>query len=37
MCRAVVTALVAASKETGLDVNVDKTNYMAMFWYQNAG
>jgi hypothetical protein len=37
MCHAVVTALVVASKEIGLDVNAGKTNYMAMFWYQNAG
>ena len=30
-------ALVAASKETGLEVNADKTNYMIMSRDQNAG
>jgi hypothetical protein len=29
--------LVAASKETGLEVNADKTKYMVMFQDQNAG
>ena len=29
--------LVAASKETGLEVNVDKTEYMVMSREQNAG
>jgi hypothetical protein len=28
---------VVASKETGLQVNADKTKYMAMFRDQNAG
>ena len=30
-------ALVVVSKETGLEVNVDKTKYMVMSWDQNAG
>jgi hypothetical protein len=30
-------ALVAASKETGLEINADKTNYMIMSREQNAG
>jgi hypothetical protein len=30
-------ALVVASKETGLEVNVDQTKYMVMSWDQNAG
>jgi hypothetical protein len=30
-------ALVVASKESGLDVNVDKTKFMVMFGEQNAG
>ena len=30
-------ALVVASKETGLEVNANKTKYMVMFWDQNAG
>ena len=30
-------ALVVASKETGLEVHVDKTKYIVMFLYQNAG
>ena len=30
-------ALVVASKETGLDVNAEKTQYMVMSRYQNAG
>jgi len=30
-------ALVVASKETGLEVNAEKTMYMGMSWYQNAG
>jgi hypothetical protein len=30
-------ALVVASKETGLEVNADKTKYMVMFRDQNAG
>jgi hypothetical protein len=30
-------ALVVASKETGLEVNVDKTKYMVMSRDQNAG
>jgi hypothetical protein len=30
-------ALVVASKETGLEVNADKTKYMAKFRDQNAG
>ena len=30
-------ALVVASKETGLEVNVDKTEYMVMSRDQNAG
>jgi hypothetical protein len=30
-------ALVVASKETGLDVNADKTKYMVMSRDQNAG
>jgi len=30
-------ALVAASKETGLEVNADKTKYMVMSRDQNAG
>jgi len=30
-------ALVVASKETGLEVNADKTWYMVMFRDQNAG
>ena len=29
-------ALVAAGKETGLEVNADKTKYMVMSWDQNA-
>jgi len=29
-------ALVAASKETGLEENADKTKYMVKFWDQNA-
>jgi hypothetical protein len=29
-------ALVFASKETGLEVNADKTKYMVMFRYQKA-
>jgi hypothetical protein len=29
--------LVAATKETGLEVNTDKTKYMVMSWNQNAG
>jgi UDP-galactopyranose mutase len=29
--------LVVASKETGLEVNADKTKYMVMSWEQNAG
>ena len=30
-------AIVVAIKETGLEVNADKTKYMVMFWSQNAG
>src|SRR5215471_8722416 len=30
-------ALVAATKETGLEVNADKTKYMVMSWDRNAG
>ena len=30
-------ALVAATKEIGLEVNAHKTKYMAVFRYQNAG
>jgi len=30
-------ALIVASKETGLEVNADKTKYMVMFRDQNAG
>ena len=30
-------ALVVATKETGLEVNADKTKYMVMSQYQNAG
>jgi hypothetical protein len=30
-------ALIVASKETGLEVNADKTKYTFMFRYQNAG
>ena len=30
-------ALVVPIKETGLEVNSDKTKYMVMFWSQNAG
>jgi hypothetical protein len=30
-------SLVVASKETGLEVNADKTKYMVMFRDQNAG
>ena len=30
-------ALIVASKEIELEVNADKTKYMAMFRYQNAG
>jgi hypothetical protein len=30
-------ALVVASKENGLEVNADKTKYMIMSRYQNAG
>ena len=30
-------ALVVASKETGLEVSADKTNYMVMYRDQNAG
>jgi hypothetical protein len=30
-------SLVAVSKETGLEVNADKTKSMVMFRYQNAG
>ena len=30
-------ALVVASKEIGLEVNADKTEYMVMSWDQNAG
>jgi len=30
-------ALVVASKETVLEVNADKTEYMVMSWDQNAG
>jgi hypothetical protein len=30
-------ALVVASKESGLDVNVDKTKYMVMYGDLNAG
>ena len=30
-------ALVVASKQTGLEVNADKTKYMVMSWDQNAG
>jgi len=33
----ITKALVVASKETGLEVNVDKTNYMVMFRDQNVG
>jgi len=29
--------LIVASKETGLEVNADKTKYMVMFRVQNAG
>jgi len=29
--------LVVASKESGLEVNADKTKYMVMSWDQNAG
>ena len=29
--------IVVASKETGLEVNADKTTYMVMPWNQNAG
>jgi hypothetical protein len=32
-----VESLVIASKETGLEVNADKTKYMVMFRDQNAG
>ena len=31
------TASVFASKEIGLEVNTDKTNYMVISWDQNAG
>ena len=30
-------ALVVATKEIGLEVNVDKTKYMVMYWGRNAG
>ena len=30
-------ALVVASKETGLDINVEKTKYMVIPWDKNAG
>jgi hypothetical protein len=30
-------ALVVATKETGLEVNSDKTKYMVMSWDRNAG
>jgi len=30
-------SLVAASKESGLEVNVDKTKYTVMSWDQNSG
>jgi hypothetical protein len=30
-------ALLVATKETGLEVNTDKTKYMVMSWNQNAG
>ena len=30
-------ALVAATKDTGLEVNAHKTKYMTVFWDQNAG
>jgi len=30
-------SLVVASKETGLEINVDKTKYMVMSRHQNAG
>jgi hypothetical protein len=29
--------LIYASKEVGLEVNVEKTKYMLVSWYQNAG
>jgi hypothetical protein len=29
--------MLAGSKEIGLEVNADKSNYMVMSWYQNAG
>ena len=29
--------LVAASKKIGLEVNAEKTEYMVMYWDQNAG
>jgi len=30
-------ALIVARKETGLELNADKTKYMVMSWDQNAG
>ena len=30
-------SLIVASKETGLEINADKTKYMVMSWDQNAG
>ena len=33
----IAEALVVASKETGLEANADKTNYMVMFQGKNAG
>jgi len=33
----IAEALIVASKETGLEVNVDKTKYMVMSQHQNAG
>lgn len=32
-----IEALVVASKESGLQVNVDETKYMVMSWGQHAG
>ena len=32
-----VTALVATTKEIGLEVNAHKTKYMTVSWDQNAG
>jgi hypothetical protein len=32
-----IEAMLAGSKEIGLEVNADKSNYMVMSRYQNAG